>query len=38
VDDLLALLSGDRVGSSVPVRIIRGGQPQEIAVTVGEQP
>jgi S1-C subfamily serine protease len=37
-DDLLALLGGDRVGSSVPVRIIRGGQVQEVHVTIGERP
>jgi S1-C subfamily serine protease len=37
MDDLLALLSGDSVGSSFPVRIVRGGQLQEIAVTIGER-
>jgi S1-C subfamily serine protease len=37
-DDLLALLGGDRVGTSVPVRIIRGGQVQELHVTIGERP
>jgi len=36
-DDLLALLSGDRVGQTVPVRIIRGGQLSEVRVVVGEQ-
>jgi S1-C subfamily serine protease len=36
-DDLLALLSGDRVGRSVPVRVVRGGEPQELNVTVGER-
>jgi S1-C subfamily serine protease len=37
LDDLLALLGGDRVGASVPVRIVRGGQVQEHKVTVGEK-
>ena len=38
MDDLLALLSGDRVGSTVPVRILRGGQVLELTVTIGERP
>lgn len=37
LDDLLALLGGDRVGQSVPVRIIRGGQVSEARVVIGEQ-
>lgn len=37
LDDLLGLLSGERVGRSVPVRIVRGGQVQEIGVTIGER-
>ncbi len=37
LDDLLALLSGDRVGQAVPVRIVRGGQVQEVRVVIGEQ-
>lgn len=37
LDDLLALLSGDRIGKAVPVRIIRGGQPREVRATVGER-
>ena len=36
-DELLALLSGDRVGQTVPVRIIRGGQVSEVRVVIGEQ-
>jgi len=36
-DDLLAALGGDRIGSQVPVRIIRGGQLQDINVTIGER-
>jgi S1-C subfamily serine protease len=34
-DDLMALLSSDRVGATVPVRIIRGGQLCELQVTIG---
>lgn len=37
MDDLLASLSGDRVGVSVPVRVVRGGQVQELQVTIGER-
>lgn len=37
LDDLLALLSGDRVGKAMPVRVVRGGQVQELTVTVGER-
>lgn len=37
MDDLLGLLSGDRVGSSTAVRIVRGGQLQEMTVTIGER-
>jgi S1-C subfamily serine protease len=37
LDELLALLNGDRVGTSVPVRIIRGGQTQDVNVTIGER-
>jgi S1-C subfamily serine protease len=36
LDDLLALLSSDRVSASVVVRIVRGGLLQEMKVTVGE--
>jgi S1-C subfamily serine protease len=36
-DDLLALLSADRVGSNVTLKIVRGGQVQEISVVVGER-
>jgi serine protease DegQ len=36
-DDLLVLLAGDRVGSSVPVRLVRGGELAEIEITVGER-
>jgi S1-C subfamily serine protease len=37
MDDLMSLLSGDRVGTSVPVRVVRGGQTQEFSVSVGER-
>jgi S1-C subfamily serine protease len=37
MDDLQALLSGSRVGKTVPVRIIRGGQVQDAEVVIGER-
>jgi S1-C subfamily serine protease len=37
LDDLLSLLSGESVGTSAPVRIVRGGQLQELSVTIGER-
>ena len=37
-DDLLGLLSGDRVGRTVPLRILRGGAIRDVTVTVGERP
>ena len=36
-DDLLVLLSGDRVGRAVPVKVVRGGEPAEMEITVGER-
>jgi S1-C subfamily serine protease len=36
--DLLGLLSGDRVGSSVGVKVVRAGQVEERKITVGERP
>jgi S1-C subfamily serine protease len=36
-EDLLDLLIGDRVGRRVPIRVLRGGVPTELAVTVGER-
>jgi S1-C subfamily serine protease len=36
-DALQALLTGDRVGSAMPVRIVRAGQVQDLQVVVGEQ-
>jgi S1-C subfamily serine protease len=37
MDDLMGLLSGDRVGRATTCRIVRGGQVQEVKVTVGER-
>jgi S1-C subfamily serine protease len=37
-EDLLDLLQGDRVGRSVTLRILRGGSPLDVAVTVEERP
>jgi S1-C subfamily serine protease len=37
LDDLFAVLSGDRVGTAVPVKFLRGGQVQELSVTLGER-
>ena len=37
LDDLLALLSGDRIGKAIPVKIIRGGEVKEVKVTIGEK-
>lgn len=36
-DDLLAQLGADRVGMDVSIRIIRGGQVQEVGVVIGER-
>ncbi|MBK8984773.1 MAG: trypsin-like peptidase domain-containing protein [Chloroflexi bacterium] len=36
-DDLLALLTGDRVGTAVPLGILRGGQVQQMQITIGER-
>ena len=36
-DDLLAQLSPERVGKTIPVRIVRGGQVEQITVTIGER-
>jgi S1-C subfamily serine protease len=37
MDDLLALLSSDRVGKDAAVRIVRGGQVLDVTVRIGEQ-
>ncbi len=36
LDDLLGALTSDRVGTSVPVRVVRGGAVRDVNVTVGE--
>jgi S1-C subfamily serine protease len=36
-DELLARLAGDIVGQSVPLEILRGGQPLKISVKIGER-
>ena len=36
-DDLLALLSADRIGATTSMRIVRGGQIEEMKVVVGER-
>jgi S1-C subfamily serine protease len=36
-DDLLVLLAGERVGETVPVKVIRGGELQTLEVTIGER-
>jgi S1-C subfamily serine protease len=37
LEELLALLGGNRVGTSVPVRVVRAGQLQDVNVTIGER-
>jgi len=37
-EDLLDLLVGDRVGRSVPLRVLRGGAATDLTVTVGDRP
>jgi len=37
-EDLVAALRPERVGQTVTVRIVRGGEPRELRVTVGERP
>jgi serine protease DegQ len=36
-DDLLVLLTGERIGETVPVKVIRGGDPQTLQITIGER-
>lgn len=38
MDDLLAQLGGDRVGVEIVIRIVRGGQLQNLSVTLSEHP
>jgi S1-C subfamily serine protease len=37
MDDLSGLLSGDKVGTAVAAKIVRGGQVQDVNVTIGER-
>src|SRR5579859_6899737 len=37
MDDMAGLLTGDRVGASIPATIVRGGQVQDIKLTIGER-
>jgi S1-C subfamily serine protease len=37
MEDLAALLSGDRVGKALAAKIVRGGKVQDITITVGER-
>ena len=37
VDDLLALLNTERVGRSVPLRVLRGAAATDLSVTIGER-
>jgi S1-C subfamily serine protease len=37
MEGLLASLAGTRIGATVPVKIVRGGQVQEVSVTIGER-
>lgn len=37
LDDLLALLSGERVGKDVPIQIVRGGASQDLSITIAER-
>jgi S1-C subfamily serine protease len=36
--DLLGLLAGERVGSTVMVRIVRAGKTEERQIKIGERP
>lgn len=38
VDDLQRLLGTARVGEATPLRVLRGGEPRELSVTIGERP
>ena len=37
-EDLVSALRPERVGQAVTVRLVRGGEPRELSVTVGERP
>ncbi len=36
-DELLALLTGDVIGESAPLEVLRGGQPRKMNVVIGER-
>lgn len=36
-EDLLVLLTGERVGQKVPVKVVRGGELQMLEITIGER-
>jgi S1-C subfamily serine protease len=36
-DTLRAQLGGDKVGQAQPLKIIRGGEPQDLTITIGER-
>ena len=38
LDELLSALGGDRIGDSIRVQIVRGGETQEVSATAGERP
>jgi S1-C subfamily serine protease len=37
IDDLMGMLTSDRVGSTTTVRLVRGGEIKEVKVTIGER-
>jgi S1-C subfamily serine protease len=37
LDDLMSALSGDRVGSEIPLQVIRGGSLATVQVVIGER-
>jgi S1-C subfamily serine protease len=37
-EDLVAVLRPEQVGQTVVVKVVRGGEPRELSVTVGERP
>jgi len=37
-DDLQRALGSDRVGQSIPARVVRGGQAADLTLTIGERP
>ena len=36
-EELLDWLTGDRVGKAATLRLVRGGTPTEVSVTIGER-